>query len=461
MSLRTLMILFGLSLVALGCGDNDPGDDSSSGDDSADTDDSSGGDDSNGDDSSGGDDSGEEEVIAATITGTVTVQLFTEENESRSFVSWADAGYTSFPFGRIFVGAYSADESGARTFHADDTVRSPSLTGDAYTLDLELTGVDTVQVYAHLDYHQDRVLGTNDPTGNYGFDIELEDGDAITGVDITILAPLHLDDGGGGGGGEGCDTVEVSGEVLITVSYAGGEVATFLQSTSGAGPYSVGWWQPTAEADGASVTYSMAPCANAGDYRLRGAWDSNGNELIDPRDQWGGYVSGFDEAGEPISANPLTIGSSDLTADIVIPITSGEDADPFSIVPFTALSGDVVMASGSNFDEDLPADTTVYVAAMRYRPNLDIGASTLEANAYSVETFSWSDLQGNAAQAFTLPVPANTITYLWAYADTDSDGVLNESGELVATPTGSDTGRISTGNSGYSGITMELTQPEN
>ena len=40
---------------------------------------------------------------------------------------------------------------------------------------------------------------------------------------------------------------------------------------------------------------------------------------------------------------------------------------------------------------------------------------------------------------------ANTIVYLWAYADHDNDGRINEEGEAVGAASSDDSGRLPTG----------------
>ncbi|MCB9742190.1 MAG: hypothetical protein H6741_18490 [Alphaproteobacteria bacterium] len=451
MTLKNMTLLaLGLGLLSVtGCGDEDGGET----DDSSETVDS---------EDSSTDDSGEPEIsVAGTVTGTVTVVLYDDSSGDIESVEYADVGYNSFPFGKIFIAAYTQaeDDEGntVRTYHGDTTIDSPTIGGDAYSMDVEVEGTDEVYVYAHLDWHQDRVLGSDEPSEHYPALVTIPDGGEISEINITILAPVYCSERANANCGGSCDTTTISGEVLISVSYAGGDVATFLQGTDGSGPSYVSWMTPTADAGGASGAYSMSVCENAGTRRLRGAWDSNGNELIDPRDRWGSYSTGNDESGDPEDSNPISVGTSALSGyDVVIPLG---DEDGFSVVPFTVLSGTVGMEVGGLFDETLPANTNVHIAALRYRPNLDISLSSLETAAYSSESWTWAELQGAESKSFILPVPADTIVYLWAYGDTDADDVLNESGEFVGVPNGASTGRIPTGSDGYNGLEVLLAQP--
>ena len=81
------------------------------------------------------------------------------------------------------------------------------------------------------------------------------------------------------------------------------------------------------------------------------------------------------------------------------------------------------------------------MAALKYRPSTGVSVTSIEADAYDYETFEWADLTGNTSVAYDLVVPANTAVYLWAYADEDADGNVNESGEAVASGGTDDNGR--------------------
>jgi len=172
-----------------------------------------------------------------------------------------------------------------------------------------------------------------------------------------------------------------------------------------------------------------------------GAIDSNNNGIIDPDDTTGAYVTAPDENG-----NPINVATADLTDHTIqIPIfgPDGEEEDNgVQLVPFVRLTGSV--SSGTGTFDDFGAGTKVYVAALKYRSNTSVSLSSVTANAYDLDTFEWTDLSGQAAISYELLVPSNTDMYLWAYADSDLDGTLNEAGEPVASAT-SDWGKISTG----------------
>ena len=70
---------------------------------------------------------------------------------------------------------------------------------------------------------------------------------------------------------------------------------------------------------------------------------------------------------------------------------------------------------------------------------------SLESIAYDYDLFEWPDLTGETVKDWRLAVPSNTIVYLWAYVDEDVDGIVNESGEPVASGGEDSAGTMSTG----------------
>lgn len=432
-----LVALATLTLGTLGvaCGDKEEGGEDTSADSGA----IDGGDDSGEDDD---DDDGPEE-ITGTVSGTVTVQLYESGDDGeRDELSWADSEYyddgtINWPFGNIYVGAYHTNDGGNDVYVGSTVIGSPD-DSNPYTLDYTAQGDQSVWVYASIDMYGDTIVGSGDPRGVYPIEVPLTDGDAITGVDITILA-THRSSGGG------CDTVSITGDARVTVSYASGNVATMVVDQNGAGPYVSTIDTPTATATGAEAAYGLTSCQSYGAMNIVGAWDSNDDGMFAPDDTWGSYVvSGAD-------ANPLTIGATDLSGiDVEIPFGDGPGV---SVVPFVTLSGDVSVAGGA-FD-DLPAGTTVYVAALKYRPTGGFDITTSDA-IYDMDTFEWPDLTGESAKSFSLTVPAGTVAYLWAYADVDVDGNVNESGEPVASGGIDDNGRVELGTSSQGGLALEL-----
>jgi len=389
----------------------------------------------------------DDDGVEGSLTGTVTVQPYTtNEDGDIVYVDWDEASGGSFNYGNIFVAAYTVDEvTGQQEYHDTTTILSPSTEGDAYELDLEVDDASAVRVYATLDYWGDGVLGSTEPIGLYPEALSPADGEVLTDIDITILAPVKSSGGGGG-----CDTVDISGEVFITVGYVAGEVGVMLQTSLGDGPInsSVGWTVPLGDADGATSEYSFSVCESPGEVRLIGGWDKNYNRLLDPTDRWGVYM-----AEEKVDGNPITVGTSDLSGyDVYIPFG---DSAAFATVPFVVLSGTVTMEGAKTFDA-LPTHSNLYVTALKYQPSTDISSSSLADDSYDTTEFDWSELSGQSEVSFSLVVPSNTTLYLWTFADTDGDGVLNEADEPIA-GAGTEGGRISVGTTNEAEQDMELT----
>lgn len=378
-----------------------------------------------------GDTGGEACPCDATITGTVKVDIYDYDADG-NFVDVDESSLSSFPFGAVWVAASDSDEA----ILGSDTIKAPSLSGDSYSLDVSVDEAQDLTLYGRLDYWVDGIIGSTEPVGTYPQPVSISATETQSGLDITILAYWDVDGSDGGGtGGPGCTTVDISGDVLITRSYAGGDVATMLLGTDGSGPYHSTWDTPTASGSGASAAYTLPVCAGEGEHKLVAAWDSDGDDLITAADTWGAYISEPDTDG-----NPISVGSSDLSGhDIQVPLG---DESPFGAFPFLSISGSLSVQDGSF--ADYPEGTTLYVAALKYRPDGDLAVSKLKELAYGMDSWDYADFSTESSLPYSMTVPAGTIVYLWAYADIDGDGVVNGPGEPVASYGGS-TGKLPTG----------------
>ncbi len=409
------------------------------------------------------DDSGEVSNLGE-VSGTVQVELYTtDENGDLYWMDWEEAYGDDFPFGSIFVAAYTLDdETQLMTFHDQYVVRSPDPEGNSYSMQIDPAIAATIRVYAILDYWGDGILAPNEPIGIWPDEVPVVAGAEVTDVDITIPAPYYEfssgsgggggpDGIGGGGGGDGSDSpyVTISGDALITEEYAGGSCVAILYDSAGAVPYYASSFTPTKTDGGAEGTYSLKVTPNFGTAKLMGAWDANFNGLIDPADEWGSYV---DETGS--LANPITVGSEDMPGyTLMIPDGSSGSA---AALPFVFITGDIGYSPG--FDS-LGAGATVYVAALKYRPDSDITATDLVNNAYDWDVYSGADFT-SASLDYSLIAPANTIVYLWAYLDDDGDGTLNEESDAIGSGGSDSSGRLATGSSSHSDMHIELATVE-
>ena len=378
----------------------------------------------------------------AVLTGLVTVELYDiDANGER--VEIDETTLSSFPFGKVWVTASTSEDGSI----GSDTIKTPTLGGDTFSVDVAMEEAGGVTLYAQLDQYVDGVLGSNDPIGNYHSTVKISASEVLSGLDITIDAYYDVDgsDGGGGGGvgcggsgdgvggGAGCTICTVSGDALITRSYAGGQVAVMLMGTDGTGPWNVQWVNPTSSGSGASAPYSLSTCGGL-EYDLVGAWDSDGDDLITPADAWGAYIESTDVDGNPV------IISDQTGMDIQIPL----GGSPFGAFPFVSIQGELSVLDGAF--GDYPENSTVHVAALKYRPDGDLTMDELNELSYGVQSYTWDEINAESVLSYNLTVPAGTIVYLWAFVDADGDEVLNGPKEPVASADGS-TGKLPTGSS--------------
>ena len=436
-----------------------------------------------GSDSGGGPDICDEPGTWETeIQGRVTVNLWVEGDDGeRESSSFEDSFGGDFPFGGIWVTAYREGDDGELEYLAETVIKYPSTIGDNYRLTVPADACEDLRVFAMLDLGGDRVLGPDEPTGSHPELLEIHPAIANhADVDVAIVTEGVAkkggsggsgsggeggfggggsgsgSGGGGGGGGSGSggvswttggihggggdNSVIISGDVLVTTAWAAGEVAAYLFELDGSGPYS--WHipgEPTSNGSGAEAAYELGSSAWKGAMMMLGVWDDDDNWLFDPSDTWGAYITSVD-----VDGNPITIEDEHLEDhDIQIPLNEGES--PFSIVPFIVVSGDIATLDGGAFDDLLDAGASVHVAAMKYRPSTDITLEEVEEDAYDIESIEWADLTGATSVSYELSAPANSIVYLWAYADNDDDGTLNEHAEPVASGGLNDAGKLPTG----------------
>ncbi len=385
-----------------------------------------------------------DDALHGSISGEVTVQLYTTGDDGeREELSWEDSEYTSYPFGTIFVASYTINSNGRVEYAGTDVLTDPSIDPNPYEISAELDEESELYVYAVVDWWPvDGVVGSTEPTGVYPQALDFSDGINHDEIDIEILAPVY----GSGGGGT---YINISGTNTITGAYEGGSVATMVVSTSGAGPYYTGSSSPEPTETGAVSSHSFSCYANLGEVKVVAAWDSNLNGMYDPDDAWGVHVS---EPG--VEADPIIIADADLT-DIDTEIPFG-DAPGVSVVPFVRVSGTVQFEGGS-FD-DLAEGSEVYVAALKYRPTYELDINDSD-QLYDVDKWEWPDLTGQTSMDYSLTVPANSVFYLWAYADEDGDGIINESGEPVASGGEDENGKVATTDEDVTDANLGLGRP--
>jgi len=424
--------------------------------------------------------------VHGTVNGTVTVTLYSyDESGNIIYTAWEDTCFgDTFPYGDIFVTAYSTDEkTGAENYYADDTLADPATNGalNTFSFDVDTDQVGEVHLYAVLDKWFNRVIEPSDPVGIYADPIVLQDGEIVNDVNIEILTQYWCGSEGGSGGscpdcppswgssgscyywdgtqwvyndevcgGPGCQdgTVTVGGDLQVAVPYNGvGDVGTFLLYP---GTDAVWWVRPdiavTTTPDGADGDWGYTYCKNSGTYVARGVWDDNANGLYDPSDTWGQTV---DADGAAVGS--ITFGDTDEEVTMLIPV-GGSD---FGLVPFVRVFGDIRRLDDS-WDAllvDYP-DAHIYVVGGKYVGEMEILVSTLE-DAYDYDVFGPEQLAGAEQLDYTLLAPANTSMYLYAAADLDNDGMIDGNSEGWACG-GEDDCWMSTGESNIYGQSMGM-----
>jgi len=384
----------------------------------------------------------EPEPITATVRGTVEVELVQVVDGEREPVDTSQL--SSVPYGDIFVGGYNdPNGDGSQSYRGTAAVNSPDFGPNEFEMTITMTEDGEITVYAIVDENGNTIIESAEPVGVWPDPVEITDGAEITDVEIKIVAEYDPDGGGGSGGGSGgsgadCNLV-VSGPATVGVDYEGSGLA-MLVDTSGNGPLYYNIFDVAADGTG---SYAMTDvCPELGSVQLIGSIDSNQNGLFDPADLSGAYVTAPDTNGNPIFVDTADLTDYEIQIPIINPTTGEPEDNSIEIVPFVRLSGEITYDSGT-FD-DLDPGSKIYVVALKYRPNTSVAVSTAISNSFDYQEFDWTDLAGQSAVTYQLMVPGNAETYLWAYADTDLDGTLNEVGEPVASA-GNSTGYVATG----------------
>ena len=385
--------------------------------------------------------------ISGRISGTVSVELYIEDGDGiRQFIAMEDAYGEDHPYGPVFVTATTPTVDGGLAHHGTHVILDPSVRGDDYSLDIQSPSGVGINVYGALDEDGDGTIHSSDPTGLYPHELELEQGEERTDIDLSILVLYDPDLvgndhpwSGGEDGGQGCEDVAIQGDVFIDDLGEGQRGVVMLADMAGTGPVDWVWFDAESTGLGGRADYEFSTCRDQGERMLVGAFDTNGNEIVDPDDQWGAWANA---EGEDL--NPVDVLIDDLEGhDIWIPL--GDGSSPLDLVPFVFLAGTVTVYDGS-FDE-LQVGSTVYVAALKYRPDTDLAVRDLESLAYDYDVFEWPELAGQSVKDFHLGVPADTVVYLWAFADEDMDGIVNESGERITSGGSDGEGTYVTGSS--------------
>ena len=413
------------------------------------------GDDNNGSGSGGtNDDSGdsrpggpddEDFAVVSTVTGKVTVELFGEdESGERYAIPWEESGFDSWPFGPIFVAAYELGADGqAGRYAGTRVIMRPEMGTSEYEMTVKLREERDIYVYAAVDVLNDGVVGTEDPRGVWPDAIYMTNDIVVPDVDMTVLAQAEneivCDDG---------QTIDITGSAYVTVEYWGGDIAVMLMDADGNGPFHVAKALEVGAGEGATTDYTLEVCPNYGEMQLISAWDANVNGIFDGGDRWGVYSA----TGES-NSNPISVGDRNMNNyPVWMPLGDRPGVD---LLPFVTLQGVVKLESGAPMSS-LPSGTTIYVAALKYRPNGGL-LVTDPAVSHDMDVFSWSEVSATGTElAWDLLLPSDNIVYLWVFADVNGDGLVNDVDEPIGAFNPTEFGKTPTGQTGFGGIEIIL-----
>lgn len=397
-------------------------------------------------------DTGSDVVLTTgTLTGRIDIQLYRDTVEGdREMLLWDDAYPNgTFPFGKLYVGAFYYNDFNIPVYVANDIIEAPTPNDNYYELNLQLApNVSEVRIFAVLDYYQDNITGSDEPIGGYPQAIPITSEMTVNDLDFSVLSPMYEPR-------PPCDTypngdpktVTIDGLANVTRTYNGGDVAVYVLRPGSVGPIFSTTLTPEVLGGGAEGQYSLEVCEDIGYVSLCGSWDQNQNGMFEPMDRYGSYISAPNENG-----NPISVKYTDLS-DYEVQIPLGA-SDGLTLLPFMSVSG-LVKANGL-FDE-LTEGGRLHIAALKFRPQGSISVADIEEiQSYDTMTYEWEELQGKTEVPFMLMAPKETIIYLWAYIDVDGNGYVNESLEPVASAGEDDNGKFPTGNINIEGINMSL-----
>lgn len=362
-----------------------------------------------------------------TLTGTIYFDLYTTDSSGATVpLDWAESYGEDFPFGSVFVSGYTVDDDGETTYWATTLLGNASPDGEPYELEFGFDAETEVYVYATLDYWGDGLIAPYEPTTIYPAAIPIAPDGAISGIDITLDVPYT--DFAGGGYWNPDDWILVSGDATITEQLADGTCMAMVYDTADYGPYGYTGFAPTATAGGAEGSYSMYAPKGMGEAELLGACDTNLNGLIEASDAWGGYT----EDGDTLSN--ITIGTSNLS-DYKLEIPLTDRSRPSVTYSGVVQLDDLTLAKATSA-------SSLYITSQKYRvaESWDPDAS---GKTYDYVLYSGAEISASAS--YSLTMPANAVTWLWACLDVDGNGVVNEAGEPCGQP--STDGKIATGSS--------------
>jgi hypothetical protein len=343
----------------------------------------------------------------ATLRGTVTVlPMVTDTMGNQVEGDWAPLTGGVYPFGAIWVDTF-VDVDGEPDFRSQTALLTPSTGPNPFELHVS---DGPLYVQAMVDKDADGIIGVAEPSALWHDRLEVRggqvvdsNGEVVEEVNLYVSASWAVStDDGGGDRKPRPGPVTVSGTSRVERS-AGSDCGAMLFSANWYGPYYWTFFHP-------GTPWSMQVLPDQGEMHLAASCDANGNQLLDPADHWGTWVS-VKGVEDSLVIAENDIGRLHLRDPVPDVFTTAE--------PIVELSGSIAEPEGG-----YPPGAVLYVVAERNDQVPDLAALEHE---YAYTTVSGAALHGIVP--FSLTVPAWKQTWVWAWVDLDGDGIINEPGE--------------------------------
>ncbi len=357
----------------------------------------------------------------------------------RRELEWTEVDPGGYPYGSIYVAL--TEELGANTDPLAYTIHAevpPDPRNDPAELSFvveELVG-RTVYVAAVADRWADGVVSPNDSMAYDPRPITIE---AHGQTEAQIFVDVDLDwDGSGWGPSQYCRSAilpgciveaDLEGEIRLADSLAPGTVGPSVVGLYTADG-SVGPLEATlpGELDGGApeeplpwaLHIRVPPCGDGG-FGLFGGWDSNGNGMIEPSDEWGTLWS--DDGFDPT----LQVSHGDWITGLEIRVPWDGTAPPFAY-PYKRIAGVIDTDDSFSLAELGPTDT-LHVMALRESaealPTWDlVDDGPARQFLWDIRSFPAAGLDGEPVP-FELMAPWDAYVHLLAGIEVGGSGGLS------------------------------------
>lgn len=362
----------------------------------------------------------------------------------RRELEWTEVDASGYPYGPLYVAL--TEELGATSSPLAHRILSsvPSdPKNDPAELDIEVQELAGHRVYvaAVADRWADRVVSSRD---SLGFDPRPIDLAPYSENEALIFVDVELGwDGNGWIPTEYCRSAVLPG-CIVEADLEGEIRLQDSQVSVGIAPSVVGLYTADGaigpmeatlpgELDGEvpeqplpwALHIRVPPCGDGG-FGLFGAWDSNGNGLIEPDDEWGTLWSadgGFDPT--------LVVSHGDWLTGLDIRLPWDGAVPPFGR-PYQRIAGTIDTDETFSFAELEPTDT-LHVMALRepasHLPGCALADAVTHGFAWDHRSFPAAELTDSPLQ-FELRAPWDAYVHVFAGVEADDNGGISDEYEL-------------------------------